>query len=82
MKRQVRIKDAMATMMEVAGVFSLEATPLLLPMPDGGGAFMIMIDVIVIVVTIFLLAILCLYEVSLEVCCPVHLHLPSIARDH
>ena len=31
----------MATMMEVAGVFFLEAAPLLLPMPDGGGTFII-----------------------------------------
>jgi len=38
--------DTAATMMEVTGDFFLEAAPLLLPMPDGGGAFSIVIVIV------------------------------------
>jgi hypothetical protein len=42
----VTSNDTAATMMEITGDFFLEAAPLLLPMPDGGGAFSIVIVIV------------------------------------
>lgn len=39
----MRRNDDVATMMEIKGDFFLEAAPLLLPIPEGGGAVIIVI---------------------------------------
>jgi hypothetical protein len=46
MRKSVTRNDTAATMMEITGDFFLEAAPLLLPMPDGGGAFSIVIVIV------------------------------------
>jgi hypothetical protein len=57
MTRQVRRKDAVATMMEITGDFFGEVAPLLLPMPVGGGAFIIVIVIVCLRIDFHLLLI-------------------------